>query len=310
MIYFNKRVKLKKYLQSKMELKMNNSASKQNGFTLIEILIAMAIVGIVSAALFTSFQSQQKSYVIQEGVAAMQQNLRAGMEMMTQEIRMAGYDRQKIGGMGILDISPRDIADNIDLTITGNGAIQIAADFNDDGAPNASDIISFSIADSPTGTPDGILDLTRDVGAGRRLLGEDIQALGFAFAYDADDDGILDTSGGNVIWAVDSDGDNDLDLNLDTNNDGNIDAADETLGTGNGLITGAALAPNINISDIRAVRIWMLARTGNRDNDYLNSHTYVVGHKVITPSTDAVADNDNLRMRLLTTTVKCRNLGL
>ncbi len=294
-----------------MELKMHNPVSKQNGYTLIEILIAMAITGIISAALFTSFQFQQKSYVIQEGVAAMQQNLRAGMEMMTQEIRMVGYDRQNIGGMGILDISPRDIADNIDLTITGNGAIQIAADFNDSGALNPSDIISFSIADSPIGTPDGILDLTRDVGAGRRLLGENIQALGFAFAYDADDDGILDVSpGGNTIWAVDSDGDNDLDLNLDTNDDGNIDAADGP-GTGNnGLITGAAIAPNIDISDIRAVRIWMLARAGTSYNDYLNSHTYVVGHKVITPSTDAVSDNDNLRMRLLITTVKCRNLGL
>ncbi|MEN8211744.1 MAG: prepilin-type N-terminal cleavage/methylation domain-containing protein, partial [Thermodesulfobacteriota bacterium] len=86
---------------------MNNDTSKQNGFTLIEILIAIAITGIVSTVLMTSFQSQQKSYVIQEGVAAMQQNLRAGIEIMKQEIRMAGYDRQNIGGMGILDISPR-----------------------------------------------------------------------------------------------------------------------------------------------------------------------------------------------------------
>ena len=308
---------------------MNNFSSKQNGFTLIEILIVMAITGIVSAALFTSFQSQQKSYVIQESVAAMQQNLRAGMEMMTQEIRMAGYDRQNIGGMGILDIRPRAIDyTTIDSTITGNGAIKIAADFDDNGALDGSDIIRFSIADSPIGTPDGNLDLVRDIGlgaifgTGRRLLGENIQALGFGFAFDADDDGILDSYkdvGGNsqIIWAVDSDGNNDLDTNLDTDGDGEIDEADGPGIGGNGLVGGQALfdfngiaISDVAVSDIRAVRIWMLARTGSRDNDYINSHTYVVGHKVITPSTDAVSDNDNLRMRLLTTIVKCRNLGL
>ncbi|HGY11110.1 MAG TPA: prepilin-type N-terminal cleavage/methylation domain-containing protein, partial [Desulfobacterales bacterium] len=69
-----------------MELKKNNFTSKEHGFTLIEILITMAITGIVSAAIFTSFQSQQKSYVVQESVAAMQQNLRAGMDIMVREI--------------------------------------------------------------------------------------------------------------------------------------------------------------------------------------------------------------------------------
>ena len=290
---------------------MDYKLSNKHGFTIIELLIALAISGIVSAALITTFLSQQKSYVVQENVAEMQQNLRGGMEMMTREIRLAGYDRQNVGGMGILDISPRDINNNIDVTMNGNGAIQVAADFNNNGVSDASDIISFSIADSPIGTPDGNLDLTRDAGAGRQLLAENIEAMGVAFAYDEDGDGNLDVSaGGNVIWAVDSDGDNDLDLNLDTNDDGDIDPADGPGVNGNGLITGSAIVPNINIDAIRAVRIWLLARTDREDRDYVNRNTYVVGHKVISPSTDANANNDSYRMRLLTTTVKCRNLGL
>ena len=155
------------------------------------------------------------------------------------------------------------------------------------------------------------MDLTRDAGAGRLLLAENIEAMGVAFAYDEDGDGNLDVSaGGNVIWAVDSDGDNDLDLNLDTNDDGDIDSTDGPGVNGNGLITGSAIVPNINIGDIRAVRIWLLARTDREDREYVNGHTYVVGHKVISPGTDANANNDAYRMRLLTTTVKCRNLGL
>ena len=290
---------------------MDYKLSNKHGFTIIELLIALAISGIVSAALITTFLSQQKSYVVQENVAGMQQNLRGGMEMMTREIRLAGYDRNNAGGMGILDISPRDINDSIDVTMNGNGAVQVAADFNNNGVSDASDIISFSIADSPIGTPDGNLDLTRDAGAGRQLLAENIEAMGVAFAYDEDGDGNLDVSaGGNVIWAVDSDGDNDLDLNLDTNDDGDIDPADGPGVSGNGLITGSAIVPNINIDDIRAVRIWLLARTDREDREYVNGHTYVVGHKVISPGTDANANNDAYRMRLLTTTVKCRNLGL
>jgi len=294
---------------------------KADGFTLIELLIAMAITGIVSAAIFTAFQSQQKSYLIQEDTAVMQQNLRAGMDMMTYEIRMAGYDRQNIGGLEILNVCPRDINNAVDTTITGNGAIRIAADFDDDGVLGGNETISFSIYDFPVATPDGNPDLARDIGGGRQLLAENIEALGFAYAFDADGDGKLDTynAGGNeeAIWAVDSDGDNDLDINLDTDGDGDIDAADGPGAGNNGLIGGQALVDfsgtaisNVAVADIRAVRIWLLARADRRDNKYLNTRTYVVGRKVITPNTDADPNNDNLRMRLLTTTVKCRNLGL
>lgn len=294
---------------------MDHNASNNYGFTIIELLIALAISGIVSTALITTFLSQQKSYVVQDNVAAMQQNLRGGMEMMAREIRLAGYNRDNVAGtMGILDICPRDINYNIDVTMNGNGAIQIAfEDLDDTDGLFSRETISFSLADLPFGTPDGNFELTRDAGkgSGRELLAENIEAMGMAFAYDADGDGNLDVSaGGNVIWAVDSDGDNDLDLNLDTNDDGDIDPADGPGAGGSGLITGSAIVPNINIDSIRAVRIWLLARTERRDPNYVNGQTYVVGHKVISPRTDGNANNDSCRMRLLTTTVKCRNLGL
>ena len=284
-----------------------------NGFTLIELLVAMAITGIVAGAIYTAFQSQQKSYLIQEQVAEMQQNLRAAMDIMVREIRMAGYS-QGASGFGITDIRPRDINNNVDITVTGNGAFEFTADFDDNGILNGGETISYSICDSPiVAGGDGINDLGRNSGGGRQLVAENIEALGFAYAFDADGDGILDTYnvGGNqrVIWAVDSDGDNDLDRNLDTNNDGNIDENDGPGPGGNGLIAGTAIA-DVAPQDIRAVRIWMLARTERGDNGFVNTRTYVIGNKVITPNTDADPGNDHLRMRLLTSTVKCRNMGL
>ena len=285
------------------------------GFTLIELMIAMAISGIVAGGIFTAYQSQQKSYTVQEGVSVMQQNLRAGMDIMAREIRMAGCDPKGIGGMGIIDVCPRDLNYVIDTTFTGNSAIKISADFNGDGILGGNETIAFSIYDSPVSNPNGNPDLARDNGGGRQLLGENIEALGLAYAFDADGDGNMDTytdtSGKTqIIWAVDSNGDNRLDINLDTDKNGIIDAADGPGAGNNGLISGVTLATPVSVNNIRAVRIWMLARTGSRDGKYLNTHTYVVGNKIITPNTDTDPDNDNLRMRLSTSIVKCRNMGL
>jgi type IV pilus assembly protein PilW len=106
----------------------------------------------------------------------------------------------------------------------------------------------------------------------------------------------VDTSGGGfIIWAIDSDGDGDLDFSLDTNDDGVIDTNDNP--------AGVALAPEVDISRIRAVKIWLLARTGRVDRSFTNSTTYVV-------SDQQLQYNDNFRRRLLTTAVSCRNMTL
>lgn len=63
----------------------------EKGLTLVELLIAMAISGIVVAAIYTAFVTQQKSYTIQDQVAETQQNARVALDLITREVRMAGY---------------------------------------------------------------------------------------------------------------------------------------------------------------------------------------------------------------------------
>lgn len=65
---------------------------KSNGFTLIELLVAMTIGLVVMAAVSMTFRSQQRSYLEQEQVAAMQQNVRAAMYYMEKDIKTAGCD--------------------------------------------------------------------------------------------------------------------------------------------------------------------------------------------------------------------------
>lgn len=98
---------------------------RQQGFTLIEMLIGLLLGGIVLAAVVGSFQSQHRSYLAQDYVAEAQQNLRTGMNMMTEEIRMAGYDPEDgAAGATIESMSASGIAFSMDLN--GNGTLTVA----------------------------------------------------------------------------------------------------------------------------------------------------------------------------------------
>lgn len=61
------------------------------GFTIIELLIAIALGLVIVAGLFRTFKVQHDSYVVQDQVSAMQQNLRAAMYLITRDLQMAGY---------------------------------------------------------------------------------------------------------------------------------------------------------------------------------------------------------------------------
>jgi type IV pilus assembly protein PilW len=60
------------------------------GFTMIELLIAMVVSLLALAAIYSTFLAQHRSYQVQSETADMQQNIRAAMYYMQREIRMAG----------------------------------------------------------------------------------------------------------------------------------------------------------------------------------------------------------------------------
>jgi type IV pilus assembly protein PilW len=66
-------------------------ASSVAGFTVIELLVAIALGLVILAGLFRTFKVQHDSYVVQDQVSAMQQNLRAAMYLITRDLQMAGY---------------------------------------------------------------------------------------------------------------------------------------------------------------------------------------------------------------------------
>ena len=63
-----------------------------NGFTLIEVMISLAIFGIAMGAIYGVFISSSRAHRTQEGVADAQQRARTGLDFMVGSIRMAGLD--------------------------------------------------------------------------------------------------------------------------------------------------------------------------------------------------------------------------
>jgi len=269
---------LRKTLQPKFYI-----LRKNKGFTLIEVMVALAVTSILMAGIYTTYTIQQRSYKTQTMIVSVQQNLRGSLIVMEDEIRMAGYDKSvpNTGLFGITNVTI-DAPGN-----GGNGTLTFTGDFGtgsaDNGILDTNETFAYSIYDSGSTEVVGNLDLGRAVGGGgRQLLAEGIQAMGFAFAYDNDADGQLDTAGGNVLWGIDASGDNVLDTN----------------------VAGGGLPTLVNMNRIRAVRIWLLARTKGIVRGYRDTNTYTVGNRTLGPF------NDNFQRILLTSTIKCRNMGL
>ena len=322
-----------------MEIMLKKDTNNR-GFTLVELMIAMAMAGIVAAAILMSFNSQSKTQVSQQLVVEMQQDLRAALYLMQQDVRMAGHDPLWVDGNadGVDDNRPTDGSDNdcdtnadgadpdeandiSGVLVAGPHTIRVRMDIDNDAADNVADgdfcdpneLIDYGLAaDTVTIDGDGIADsgateLRRSFDAGGlQVLASSIQAVAFGYAFDDDGgaatpDGVVDTNGNNIIWAYDSDGDGDLDRLLDSNNDGAITAADDL--DSDGWINDVVLAPAVPVSRIRAVRVWILGRTRAPLRDYQDNQTYVVGNKILTPG-------DNFKRELLATSMNCRNLGL
>ena len=140
----------------------------QNGFTLTEILIALAIAGVVMAGVYSAYYSQQKSYVTQEQVVAMQQNLRAAMYYMEREIRMAGCDPTEDAGAGIQTAGSNSIRFTLDITDDAG-----IGDFDGDTL-DANEDITYSLDDNDG---DGDNDLERN----NNLIAENVDALDFVY---------------------------------------------------------------------------------------------------------------------------------
>jgi len=156
------------------------------GFTLVEMMIALMMSAIIMLAVYKSAKTQQDTYIAQDQVVAMQQNLRAVTLLMTREIRMAGYDPTGNANAAITTATPSQFGFTQDLT--GNGDTIEANESITFGFSNANDSDADGIADA------GFAPLGRDTGGGFQPIAENIHAVEFLYTL-ADGTQVSDATG-------------------------------------------------------------------------------------------------------------------
>ena len=133
------------------------------GFTLIEIMIALAIAGILLVSIYNLYISQSRTYTVQEQVSEMQQNARIAMNMISTDIRMAGFNPTGATFNGLT---------------YGTSQIQIKADLNGDGdTSDTNEDITYTLDASDSSHPK---IMRKNTAAGiLQPFAEDIEALSF-----------------------------------------------------------------------------------------------------------------------------------
>ena len=71
------------------------------GFTVAEFLVAIALLSVMLAVMVKLFALINQSYTTQNVAANVQQVVRTGIDIMTQNIRMAGFNPLKLDAVGI-----------------------------------------------------------------------------------------------------------------------------------------------------------------------------------------------------------------
>lgn len=116
-------------------------SSRQAGFTLVELMVAMVLGLLVLVAVVYVFAGSRASHRYQESYSAVQETGRIALELMGRDLRMAGYN-----GCG-------NLAYLTHLSAVGNNPpLQADLTFSDD--------LTITGVDNPAGTPDSITLLT------------------------------------------------------------------------------------------------------------------------------------------------------
>ncbi|MEP9412347.1 MAG: prepilin-type N-terminal cleavage/methylation domain-containing protein [Candidatus Brocadia sp.] len=111
----------------------------EHGFTIVELAISLAITLILLGVTIRVFTIQRNAYTLQEHTTDLHQNIRIGMDVLSREIRMAGY---MVSGTSTIQVS-------------GTSTITFLGDID-------SDIATVLALDAGAGTTTVFVELTPD----------------------------------------------------------------------------------------------------------------------------------------------------
>ncbi|MBN4054098.1 PilW family protein [Nitrospira defluvii] len=292
----------------------------EEGFTVIEFLIASTVFIVVMAAGSEFFGSLNSLSTRNVQVTEMQQDIRAAMITLVRDISMAGYGTTSTGvcSNALTPTNSSSGPDSIDIatfgtlattlsaatsaeasslslvaqtlgTISINGIRTVTAIAGTGNDVNISPILPPGES-YPAGTAiltanciqysldTATRELTRTVDGTGSVLAEGIIDIQFAYALDADGDGLID----------------------DADSDGAFDTDD--------FINNPSAA---NLDNIRLVRVSIISHTLRPDPKYSDGAPLTLeDHNPTSDTGYSIADYQAYRSRLLTRIVRPRNIGL
>jgi len=303
----------------------------RNGFTLVEILVTIPLALLIMAGIYRTFKTQQDSYLIQDQVTVMQQNLRGAMYLITRDLLMAGY-------LSVLDTHPHTV--NWDgkggtaskrPIIIGRDNVHIQGDeIKDDTdtiviARASDEGRSLKAGESAAGEEVSLTSMDVDLNTeGKKygiLVKQDYSKADFFEVKGIAGSKIMVTSGlsetydpGDLIYRADL-----IAYRIDEKNPTHLLRGN--IGEYNGYQVVAENIENMQVryqlsngtwTDdpggmeplIRAVQVFLMGRAEKSQRGYRDTETYTVANSP--PSNP----NDAHRRKILSTIVKTRNIGL
>jgi type IV pilus assembly protein PilW len=324
-----------------VEFRSAGVMGKQAGFTIIELLVAVALGLVILAGLFRTFKVQHDTYVVQDQVSAMQQNLRAAMYMITRDLQMAGYYTNFDRNNRQLDWNDLDGDSNpANNTESGRPLIFAVNNASASGIKANTDVIIIVKAGSEgrtltagEGASAGVISLsTRDFDAdgtadlnntGKKFGVLVKQDLSFADFFQVDSaSGSINPPGGLtenytsgdtvyrtdvIIYRVTDDATRPCLVRKNLGDDTGYQVVAENIDNLQfryQLNDGTwTNDPTGNQFRVRAVEVLLVARTAFAQRGYRDTSSITFG-------TETISVNDSYRRKTLNSLVKTRNVGL
>ena len=151
----------------------------QDGFTLVELMVAMSIFLLVLVAVLQVFDPSHRAFQASERKLGVQQNARVAMDMMARQIRTAGYFPENV------DTDPaNDIANPLGVQAASESALALAGvlDGPDPDGIERSRAFTFCLDGTGLRRVRGALGVAGSYTcASGDLLAESVTALAFAY---------------------------------------------------------------------------------------------------------------------------------
>jgi len=142
---------------------------RQDGFTLVELMVAMSIFLLILVGIFQVFEPSRNAYQVSERKLDVQQNARVAMDRMSRQLRMTGYFPENIA------TPPANLSNSIQVAT--ESALSVAGDLDELGASSA---YTFCLNG-------GLRRVSGAIGAAGsytctgQLMAESVTALSFAY---------------------------------------------------------------------------------------------------------------------------------